>query len=239
MGIISITMALGWCCKAAIVCIAFTVVAHAAEIEHDIADERGDIDYRISFKTKDFELKSKPTAAQQKAREDLTSTGKFTIEIVGSEGTTGPMDLIDRPSQTKDLGESNGWKIEPGMVQVAKINAADVGEIQEIKVEGDSGISLGEGFSVRADSDPGQNHFDHLYKCTASFCNNKSEKRYAAEGDDEPSEHEHSNMFGPLGEGMPGTEHDHTMTRGHFMREFLLMENVEDDDEDFLRTHSV
>jgi len=271
MGINLHTMALGWCCKAAIVCIAFTVVAHAAEIEHDIADERGDIDYRISFKTKDFELKSKPTAAQQKAREDLTSTGKFTIEIVGSEGTTGPMDLIDHPSQTKDLGESNGWKIEPGMVQVAKINAADVGEIQEIKVEGDSkdkwspawikvnsndyhsgkghgiyfasgpdsGISLGEGFSVRADSDPGQNHFDHLYKCTASFCNNKSEKRYAAEGDDEPSEHEHSGMFGPLGEGMPGTEHDHTMTRGHFMREFLLMENVEDDDEDFLRTHSV
>ena len=85
--------------QAAIVCIAFTVVAHAAEIEHDIADERGkdqslqmqvgstanrvsgDIDYRISFKTKDFELKSKPTAAQQKAREDLTSTGKFTIEV--------------------------------------------------------------------------------------------------------------------------------------------------------------
>jgi hypothetical protein len=266
-------MALGWCCKALFVSVAIIAVAHAAEIEHDIADERGNIDYRISFKTydpMDHMRSHKPTAEEEKARDEMTSTGKFTIVVIVMDGTTGPMDLIDHPSQTKDLGESKAWKIQPGMVQVAKINAANVGEIEEIKIEGDSkdkwspawikvnsndyhsgkgngiyfasgpdsGIQLGEGFSVRSDTDP-EDRKNHLYKCMASFCNHHSEKRYATEGDAEPPTHEHGDMFGPLGEGMPGTEHDHTMTRGHFMREFMAMEHVDEDDEDFLRTHSV
>merc|ERR1712166_1004657 len=74
----------------------------------------------------------------------------------------------------------------------------------------------------------------HGYKCTASFCNNKSEKRYAAEGDDEPSEHEHSNMFGPLGEGMPGTEHDHTMTRKFIQSKTEESSELPEVDQEFL-----
>jgi len=38
---------------------------------------------------------------------------------------------------------------------------------------------------------------------------------------------------------MPGTENDPTMTGSHFMHEFMAMAHVDDDDEDFLRTHTV
>merc|ERR1711881_727209 len=240
--------------KVALAFVAIVVVAHA-NVEHEAANERGEIEYRLSFKTKDVE----------KAAPAPHSTGKFSVEIIGKDGTTGPQDLIDHPSMVKN--DDGSWKAQQGMVQVAKVKAADVGEIKEVKISGDNqdkwhpswvkvnsndfhsgqghgiyyasvptAIKKDEPFSATTDADPEDGA--HLHKCSAQFCK-KSEKRLLAEGEDEPAEDEHDGWFGPLGEGMPGTERDPSMTRGHFMREFYAMSHVDDDDEDFLRTHSV
>jgi len=250
--------------KIALVCIVLAVAN--ADLEHDLANERGEIEYRLSFKTKDVEPTGSDFSDAEKAqREQFTSTGKFQVEIIGSEGTTGPQDLIDHPSMVKN--DNGGWDVQPGMVQVAKFQAADVGEIQEVRITGDNedkwhpswvkvnsnDFHSGKGngiyyanvdtpikndkpFSAKAGTDPDQ--ASHLHKCFANFCK-KPEKRLLAEGEDEPAEDEHDGWFGPLGEGMPGTEKDPSMTRGHFMHEFYAMSQVDDDDEDFLRTHSV
>jgi len=226
--------------------------------EHEMANERGEIEYRLSFKTKDD--------AQKAQQEQFASTGKFSVEIIGEDGTTGPQHLIDHPSMVKN--DDGSWKTEPGMLQVAKVKAANVGEIKEVKITGDNqdkwhpswikvnsndfhtgagngiyyanvpegGIQKGAPFSAKQTGTPDEPSY--LHRCTASFCK-KSEIRMLQEGDDEPPEHEHGGHFGPLGEGMPGTERDHTMTRGHFMREFYAMQHVDEDDEDFMRTHSV
>merc|ERR1711959_388300 len=224
------------------------------------------MDYRLSFKTKDVEVAGqKLTDADKAQQEEFASKGKSSVEIIGKDGTTGVHHLIDHPSMVKS--DDGSWKAEPGMVQVAKLKAADVGEIQEVKITGDSEdkwhpswvkvnsndfhsgqgngiyyasvpspIKKDEPFSATTDADPEDGA--HLHKCSAQFCK-KSEKRLLAEGEDEPAEDEHDGWFGPLGEGMPGTERDPSMTRGHFMREFYAMSHVDDDDEDFLRTHSV
>jgi len=262
MGIHDATMVM---MKVALACIALAVVANA-DVEHDVANERGEIEYRLSFKTKDVEAAGKDfTDAEKAQREQFPSTGKFSVEIIGKDGTTGPQDLIDHPSMVKN--DDGAWKVQPGMVQVAKVKAADVGEIKEVKISGDNedkwspswikvnsndfhsgqgngiyyasipdGIKKDEPFSASSEVNPEEG--SHLHKCMAQFCQ-KSEKRFLQEGDDEPAEHEHDGHFGPLGEGMPGTEKDPSMTRGHFMREFFAMQQVDDDDEDFLRTHSV
>jgi hypothetical protein len=251
--------------QAAFVCIALVVCA-SADVENDMANERGEIEYRLSFKTKDVEPAGKDfTDAETAQRKQFTSTGKFNVEIIGVDGTTGEHEMIDHPSMVKS--DDGSWKTEPGMVQVARMKAANVGEIKEVKITGDnedkwepswikvnsndfhSGegngiyysritkpVSKNQPVSAKSDVDPEDDH--HLHKCFAQFCQ-KSEKRMLAEGDDEPPTHEHGGHFGPLGEGMPGTERDHTMTRGHFMREFYAMEQIDDDDEDFMRTHSV
>jgi hypothetical protein len=253
--------------KAIFVVIAFVAFSQA-DLEDETSAERADIDYRISFKTKDVTPAGADfTDAETAQRAQFTSTGKFTIEIIGADGTTGPQDLIDHPSMTQDDPPNGPWKVEPGMVQVAKITAPDVGDISEIRIEGDNqdkwspawvkinsndfhsglgngifytsvedGIKAGSPFNATIARDP--EHPTHLHKCMAQFCK-KAEHRYLMEGDDEPPTHEHGDMFGPLGEGMPGTERDESMTRGHFMREFLAMAHVDEDDEDFLRTHSV
>merc|ERR1719182_721625 len=111
--------------KVALAFVAIMVVAHA-NVEHEAANERGEIEYRLSFKTKDVE----------KAAPAPHSTGKFSVEIIGKDGTTGPQDLIDHPSMVKN--DDGSWKVQPGMVQVAKVKAADVGEIKEVKIEGDN-----------------------------------------------------------------------------------------------------
>merc|ERR1712216_751171 len=239
--------------KVALAFVAIVVVAHA-NVEHEAANERGEIEYRLSFKTKDVE----------KAAPAPHSTGKFSVEIIGKDGTTGPQDLIDHPSMVKN--DDGSWA-QQGMVQVAKVKAADVGEIKEVKISGDNqdkwhpswvkvnsndfhsgkghgiyhasvptAIKKDQPFTASSEVDPEKE--SHLHKCMASFCN-KAEHRYLQEGDDEPAEHEHDGHFGPLGEGMPGTEKDPSMTRGHFMREFFAMQHVDEDDEDFLRAHSV
>jgi hypothetical protein len=258
--------------KAIIVVIAFVAFSQA-DVEDEALSEKADIEYRISFKTKDVTPAGADfTDAETAQRALFTSTGKFTIEIIGADGTTGPQDLIDHPSMTQADPPNGPWEVEPGMVQVAKITAPEVGDITEIRIEGDNndkwspgwvkvnsndfhsglgngifytsvedGIKMGSPFNATTARDP--EHPTHLHKCVAQFCK-KAEHRYLMEGDDEPPENEdphngHGGMFGPLGEGMPGTERDHTMTRGHFMREFLLMGHLDDDDEDFLRTHIV
>jgi len=251
--------------KVALAFVAIVVVAHA-NVEHEAANERGEIEYRLSFKTKDVEKAGADFSDAEKAqREQFPSTGKFSVEIIGKDGTTGPQDLIDHPSMVKN--DDGSWKAQQGMVQVAKVKAADVGEIKEVKISGDNqdkwhpswvkvnsndfhsgqghgiyyasvptAIKKDQPFTASSEVDPEEE--SHLHKCMASFCN-KAEHRYLQEGDDEPAEHEHDGHFGPLGEGMPGTEKDPSMTRGHFMREFFAMQHVDEDDEDFLRTHSV
>jgi len=253
--------------KVAIAFVAIVALARA-DIEQEVANERGEIEYRLSFKTKDVEpAGSDFSDAEQAQREQFTSTGKFSVEIIGKDGTTGPQDLIDHPSMVKN--DDGTWKKEPGMVQVAKINAADVGEIKEVKITGDSedkwspqwikvnsndfhtghgngifyatidsGIKKDEPFEASTEFDESGEDGHFLHKCMAQFCM-KAEHKYLMEGDDEPPEDDHGGHFGPLGEGMPGTEHDPSLTRGHFMREFLAMQHVDEDDEDFLRTHSV
>lgn len=82
----------------------------------------GEIEYRLSFKTKDVEpAGSDFSDAEQAQREQFTSTGKFSVEvtdnyklalhlalpnsilqIIGKDGTTGPQDLIDHPSMVKN-----------------------------------------------------------------------------------------------------------------------------------------
>lgn len=252
--------------KVALACVVLVALAQA-DVEHEVANERGEIDYRLSFKTKDVEVDGhKLTDAQKALQDEFASTGKFSVQIIGKDGTTGEQHLIDHPSMVKS--DDGSWKTEPGMVQVAKLKAADVGEIQEVKITGDSedkwhpawlkvnsndfhsgkgngiyyasvpagGIKKDAPFTASTSNTPDEPSF--LHKCMASFCK-KSEIRMLQEGDDEPPTHEHGDHFGPLGEGMPGTEKDPSMTRGHFMREFYAMEQVDDDDEDFLRTHSV
>ena len=79
-----------------------------------------------------------------------------------------------------------------------------------------------------------------LEKCEAHFCM-RSEKRFLSEGLGEPPSDLATNKawaYGPLGEGLPGTQQDHTLFHGHFMREFFQMQHMDDDDEDFLRTHA-
>jgi len=250
----------------AFVVVALAAFAHAG-LEEELGGETADIEYLISFKTKHVDAQGADfTAAEKKQNEEFTSSGKFTIEIIGKDGsTTGPQDLIDHPSQV--LGEDDEtWAAAPGMVQVAKVTAANVGEISEIKIKGanedkwhaawikvnsndfhtgdgngiyyapiDKEITLGEPFKASTNAQEGE---PELHKCFAAFCK-KAEHRYITEGDDEPPIHEHGGHFGPLGEGMPGTENDPTMTGSHFMHEFMAMAHVDDDDEDFLRTHTV
>merc|ERR1719321_910694 len=201
--------------KIALVGIALAVAN--ADLEHDLANERGEIEYRLSFKTKDVEPSGSDFSDAEKAqREQFTSTGKFQVETIGSEGTTGPQDLIDHPSMVKN--DDGSWKVQPGMVQVAKVKAADVGEIKEVKISGDNqdkwspawikvnsndfhsgqghgiyyasvptGIKKDEPFSASSEVDPEDGA--HLHKCSAQFCK-KSEKRLLAEGEDEPAEDE-------------------------------------------------
>jgi len=122
--------------KVALAFIAVAVVANA-DVEHEVANERGEIEYRLSFKTKDVEAAGKDFSDAEKAqREQFPSTGKFSVEIIGKDGTTGPQDLIDHPSMVKN--DDGSWKVQPGMVQVAKLKAADVGEIKEVKITGDN-----------------------------------------------------------------------------------------------------
>jgi len=254
--------------KAFVVVLALVAFAQA-DLEEEHADMKADIEYRISFKTEDVKpLGADFTDAETAQRAQFTSTGKYTIEIIGvDDSTTGPQDLVDHPSMVQK--EANGpWTVEPGMVQVAKLTATDVGKVKMIKIEGDNddkwkpawikvnsndfntgmgngifyapianGIKMNEPFNATttADVDAGETE---LHECMAQFCK-KAEHRYLMEGDDEPPTHEHGGHFGPLGEGMPGTENDPSMTDGHFMREFLAMAHVDDDDEDFLRTHTV
>merc|ERR1711981_245030 len=210
--------------KVALAFVAIVVVAHA-NVEHEAANERGEIEYRLSFKTKDVE----------KAAPAPHSTGKFSVEIIGKDGTTGPQDLIDHPSMVKISGD-NQDKWHPSWV---KVNSNDFHSGQGHGIYYASvptAIKKDQPFTASSEVDPEEE--SHLHKCMASFCN-KAEHRYLQEGDDEPAEHEHDGHFGPLGEGMPGTEKDPSMTRGHFMREFFAMQHVDEDDEDFLRTHSV
>jgi len=241
--------------KVAFAFVAIVALARA-DIEQEVANERGEIEYRLSFKTRDAE----------KADDHFHSVGKFSVEFIGKDGTTGPQELIDHPSMVKS--DDGSWKKQDGMVQVAKVDAPNVGELKEVKITGDSqdkwhpqwikvntndfhsgegnGIyyagthgSVDKGTTVLLSTDEEAAGVDnYLYKCIANFCE-KSEHKYMTEGDDEPPEDDHGGHFGPLGEGMPGTENDPSMTRGHFMREFLAMQHVDEDDEDFLRTHSV
>eukprot|EP00656_Telonema_subtile_P032550 TRINITY_DN3577_c0_g1_i3.p1 TRINITY_DN3577_c0_g1~~TRINITY_DN3577_c0_g1_i3.p1 ORF type:complete len:260 (-),score=76.70 TRINITY_DN3577_c0_g1_i3:362-1141(-) len=253
--------------KVVIVCLAFAVLA-SANIEHEVANERGEVEYRLSFKTRAIET-GKPTPTEAKHNMDAASSAKFHVELIGKDGTTGVNELIDHPSMAKS--EDGTWKTRPGMVQVVRFKAADVGELKEVKITGDSNdkwspawvkinsndFHTGKGNGIYYASLPHPISKDkpftastsetseismvdegHLHKCDAMFCK-KAEKRLLAEGDDEPPISHHGGHYGPLGEGMPGTERDETMTRGHFMREFFQMEHVDDDDEDFLRTHSV
>jgi len=259
----------------------------AADVEQEMKNERGDIDYRVSFKTQDLDVKGEISKAQQAQREGFTSSGKYTIEVIGESGSTGKHELIDHPSQVKT--ESGDWKVQPGMTQISKFSAPDVGEIKEVKIEGDNddkwtpqwlkinsndfhsgqgngiyyasikhrGIKLGEACSIKGlgHKDADQNLL--LHKCFASFCK-KAEHRYLKEGEDMDEEgnpeHEdfqhnfdnsaelvakHGARYGPAGEGMPGTEDDHSMLHGHFMREFFMMGDLDEDDEDFLRTHTL
>merc|ERR1719310_739329 len=185
--------------KVALAFVAIVVVAHA-NVEHEAANERGEIEYRLSFKTKDVE----------KAAPAPHSTGKFSVEIIGKDGTTGPQDLIDHPSMVKN--DDGTWKKEPGMVQVAKINAADVGEIKEVKITGDSedkwspqwikvnsndfhtghgngifyatidsGIKKDEPFEASTEFDESGEDGHFLHKCMAQFCM-KAEHKYLMEG---------------------------------------------------------
>merc|ERR1719213_1586118 len=107
--------------KVALACVVLVALAHA-DVEQEVANERADITYRISFKTKDVPTDVDPTDAQKAQAQQFGSTGKFTIEIVGKDGTTGEQPLIDHPSMVKS--DDGSWKAEPGMVQVAKFNAA-------------------------------------------------------------------------------------------------------------------
>merc|ERR1712205_293795 len=112
--------------KAIFVVIAFVAFSQA-DLEDETSAERADIDYRISFKTKDVTpLGADFTDAETAQRAQFTSTGKFTIEIIGEDdSTTGPQDLVDHPSMVQE--EANGpWTVQPGMVQVAKVTATDV-----------------------------------------------------------------------------------------------------------------
>merc|ERR1719161_411464 len=116
------------------------VLCAAANVESEVKNERGDIDYRVAFKTADLPPAWEKLTPAQKEKKgvELTSSGKFTIEIIGEDGTsTGPQELIDHPSQVQ-LGESGEWKPKPGMIQVARLTAANVGEIKEIKIEGNN-----------------------------------------------------------------------------------------------------
>lgn len=122
--------------QAAFVCIALVVCA-SADVENDMANERGEIEYRLSFKTKDVEPAGKDfTDAETAQRKQFTSTGKFNVEIIGVDGTTGEHEMIDHPSMVKS--DDGSWKTEPGMVQVARMKAANVGEIKEVKITGDN-----------------------------------------------------------------------------------------------------
>merc|ERR1711865_412203 len=107
----------------AFVVVALVAFAHAG-LEEELGGETADIEYRISFKTKHVDAQGADfTAAEKKQNEEFTSSGKFTIEIIGKDGsTTGPQDET--------------WAAAPGMVQVAKVTAANVGEISEIKIKG-------------------------------------------------------------------------------------------------------
>merc|ERR1712166_582386 len=118
--------------------IAFVAFSQA-DVEDEALSEKADIEYRISFKTKDVTPAGADfTDAETAQRALSTSTGKFTIEIIGADGTTGPQDLIDHPSMTQQDPPNGPWEVEPGMVQVAKITAPEVGDITEIRIEGDN-----------------------------------------------------------------------------------------------------
>merc|ERR1711865_235653 len=114
----------------AFVVVALAAFAHAG-LEEELGGETADIEYRISFKTKHVDAQGADfTAAEKKQNEEFTSSGKFTIEIIGKDGsTTGPQDLIDHPSQV--LGEDDEtWAAAPGMVQVA--SCLDQGELERL-----------------------------------------------------------------------------------------------------------
>ena len=151
--------------------------------------------------------------------------------------------------------DGKSWSVKTGMIQVARINAPDVGEVSSVKITCDnddawspqwfklntndfsSGLGNGERAPCCRLSDPVLGIYyttvqdaitkdtplklgmegctagaePCLVKCDAMFCK-KAEKRLLAEGDDEPPISHHGGHYGPLGEGMPGTERDETMT---------------------------
>merc|ERR1719335_1799252 len=109
--------------KVAFAFVAIVALARA-DIEQEVANERGEIEYRLSFKTRDAE----------KADDHFHSVGKFSVEFIGKDGTTGPQELIDHPSMVKS--DDGSWKKQDGMVQVAKVNAPNVGELKEVKTTG-------------------------------------------------------------------------------------------------------
>jgi len=272
--------------KGAVVCLALLAMA-SAEVEHEAAaNNKGDIDYRVSFRTDAPDSRSHMSKEMLDRCHDNASKGKFTIEILGEDGsTTGPQPLVDHPGHTKK--DDGSYMPGVGMIQTARIHAKDVGRVQKIKIEGDSKdawqpgwikvnsndyhsgrgngiyygpiheqVSLGEPLRMGIKSyapeeegadghEPANQHPDEipLYKCEAAFCR-KSEHRFATEGDDVPPTHSHMDEngyhYGPLGEGLPGTDWDRSMLGSHFMREFIDMESMNDDDEDeedFLAAH--
>eukprot|EP00658_Telonema_sp_P-2_P031460 TRINITY_DN2352_c0_g1_i5.p1 TRINITY_DN2352_c0_g1~~TRINITY_DN2352_c0_g1_i5.p1 ORF type:complete len:295 (-),score=90.22 TRINITY_DN2352_c0_g1_i5:448-1332(-) len=257
--------------KSAMVLLALIALA-TANVEQEMANERADIEYRVSFKTKSNAPAGKDYTDDELQQNKLyASTGVITVEIVGTQGTTGEQTLIDHPSYIKQ--EDGSWTFQPGMQQIARFSAANVGEVSEVKLKNSNDdnwsptwikvntnhYQTGEGngilyaamtqtitqdapCEVAVSGCPDDNC---LYKCDASFCNSKSEAKFLGEGPDIPPTHsqydEHGHgHYGPLGEGMPGTHHDHhsMMAHGHFMQEFWAMHQIEDDDEDFLKSHT-
>merc|ERR1711964_843369 len=120
---------------AVLLAIAACAFAHQTEPELEIDAPEGmggvsllqesvgaDINYRITFKTE-----SQGNANQRKL---YTSADSFKIEVKGDKGTTGAVDLVDHPSQTKF---GSVWKPTPGEVQKA-FKKGDVGQVSMVKI---------------------------------------------------------------------------------------------------------
>merc|ERR1711918_230901 len=133
MGIVSSTMA-RW--LSLLMAALFASQALSAEVQTLDDVTEGEITYRISF----------TTASEG---EQTVSNGNFKIQIKGDKGDTGEKFLVSHPGYAcgADGDSPRCYTNEHGIVPTKEtgqhrlvfIKAADVGEIKEVKITGDSG----------------------------------------------------------------------------------------------------